>query len=67
MVPRATDDRGGVSCPDTADTSAMRRAYTLLERIEKPLPQGGAQLSSRRRAHAKVYYLFISMIAEPTR
>jgi hypothetical protein len=37
MVLSTTDDRGGVSCPDPADTSAMRRAYTLLERVEKPL------------------------------
>jgi hypothetical protein len=37
MVPSITDDRGGVGCPDTADTSAMRRTYTLLERVEKPL------------------------------
>jgi hypothetical protein len=44
MVPNTTDDRGGASCPDPADTSAMRRAYTLLERVEKPLPPRDVRL-----------------------
>jgi len=37
----------------------------LLERVEKPFPQRDARLSSRRRARAKIYYLFILVIAEP--